>query len=451
MRDLLVAGMVFSVLPFVFSNPHIGVLLWSWIGYMNPHRLGWGFAYNFPFALIIAGTVVVSLLVSRKKLNFFWTPAIGWLLLLNIWFLITTIFSLQPEESWVQWNKVIKIQFFVFITLWVMGDRKKIESLIWIIVISIGFYGVKGGIFTLTTGGGHHVLGPATSFISGNTEIGLALVMIVPLVWYLFLHTTNKWIRSGLIVAMLLTSIAILGTQSRGALLAIAAIAFFLWLKSRKKLVPLMAILFMIPFVFMFMPQQWHERMETIKNYEEDGSAMGRITAWTFAYKLASARPLTGGGFESFNETNYEYYAPGLVNTSVRSHYPDVHSIYFEMLGEQGFVGLAIFLILGLIAWRTANKIMGLTKQSADHRWAYDLASMIQVGLVGYAVGGAFLGLSYFDLPYHFLVILILTSRIVQQQFATNLQQSRISGIAYQAAINPGRQMVNEARKVRNT
>ncbi|SDH63469.1 putative O-glycosylation ligase, exosortase A system-associated [Nitrosomonas sp. Nm132] len=451
MRDLLVAGIVFGALPFVLSNPHIGVLLWSWIGYMNPHRLGWGFAYNFPFALIIAGTVIVSLLVSRKKLDFFWTPAIGWLLLLNIWFLITTIFSLQPEESWVQWNKVIKIQFFVFVTLWVMGDRKKIESLIWIIVISIGFYGVKGGAFTLATGGAHHVLGPATSFISGNTEIGLALVMIVPLVWYLFLHTANKWIRFGLIVAMLLISIAILGTQSRGALLAIAAIAFFLWLKSRKKLVPLMAILFMIPFVFMFMPQQWHERMETIKNYEEDGSAMGRITAWTFAYKLASARPLTGGGFESFNEANYEYYAPGLVNTSVSLHYPDVHSIYFEMLGEQGFVGLAIFLILGLIAWRTANKIMGLTKQSADHRWAYDLASMIQVGLVGYAVGGAFLGLSYFDLPYHFLVILILTSRIVQQQFATNHQQSRISGIAYQAAINPRRRMVNEARKAQNT
>src|SRR5690606_21527166 len=138
-------------------------------------------------------------------------------------------------------------------TLWVMHDRNKIDGLIWVIAISIGFYGFKGGIFTLIGGGDNHVLGPEGSFISGNTEIGLALVMVLPLIWYLYLHAHKKWIRSGLLLSIPLIAIAILGTQSRGAFLAIAAIGVFLWLKSRKKLVPLLIILLMIPFVFMFM------------------------------------------------------------------------------------------------------------------------------------------------------------------------------------------------------
>lgn len=450
MRDWLITIFIFGLLPFVLTNPHIGVLLWSWIGYMNPHRLGWGFAYNFPFAMLIGITTIASLFISRKKLDIFWSPAIGWLLLLNVWFLISTIFSLQPSVSWGQLDKVLKIQLFIFITLWVMTDKKKINSLIWVIVVSIGFYGVKGGVFTLNTGGAHHVLGPAGSFIGGNTEIGLALVMILPLVWYLFVHAEHKWIRLGLIVALLLISIAILGTQSRGAFLAIAAIAFFLWLKSRKKLVPFMVIVCMIPFVFMFMPQEWHDRMGTIKDYEEDGSAMGRINAWTFAIKLASARPLTGGGFESFHEANYEYFAPGLIDRSGRIHYPDVHSIYFEMLGEQGFVGLGIFLILGLIAWRTASRIMKLTRQSIELKWAFDLAAMIQVSLVGYAVGGAFLGLAYFDLPYHFLAIVILTLRIVQQSLSLSHQQSSGFELVQQSAISRKRDPVDQARAWRN-
>lgn len=425
MRDLLVAGIVFSALPFVFSNPHIGVLLWSWIGYMNPHRLGWGFAYNFPFALIIAGVTLLALLISRKKLDFFWTPAVSWLVFLNFWFLVTTIFSLQPESSWSTLDKVLKIQLFILITLWVMGDRKKIEALIWVIVVSIGFYGVKGGFFTLTTGGGHLVLGPQKSFISGNTEIGLAMVMVLPLLWYLYLHAARKLIRLGLIGALLLTSVAIIGTHSRGALLAIAAIAAFLWLKSRKKLVPLIVILIMLPFVFMFMPQAWHDRMATIKDYENDSSAMGRIYAWEYATKLAIARPLTGGGFGSFSNFGlYERYAPKLAEmTNSRQ---DAHSVYFEILGEHGFVGLMAFLALGIIAWRTASKIMKLTKESTDHRWAYDLASMGQVSLVGYAVGGAFLGLAYFDLPYHLLVILTLVSRIVQRDPGLNHRPEQI-------------------------
>ncbi|MXS85790.1 putative O-glycosylation ligase, exosortase A system-associated [Nitrosomonas sp. HPC101] len=415
MRDLFVTAVIFGALPFALKYPHIGIYLWSWISYMNPHRLAWGFAYNFPFAAFVAVAVFISLVFSREKITYFWSPILSWLVLLNIWFLITTFFSLQPDDSWVQWEKVFKIQLFTFLTVWIINDRRKLHFLVWVIALSVGFYGIKGGIFTLTGGGSSHVLGPSGGFISGNTEIGLAMVMILPLIWYLYLNTIHLWARRGLVVAMLLIPVAILGTQSRGALLAIGAIAFFLWIKSRKKLVPLIVIIIMAPLLFNFMPQSWHDRMSTITSSEEerDTSAQGRLLAWEFATKMAVARPL-GGGFRSFTPENYERYAPGLIAPGEK--YQDSHSIYFGVLGEHGFVGLGIFLVLGFLGWRSANKIIKLTRKSKSDKWAYDLASMLQVSLVGYATGGAFLGLAYFDLPYHILIMIVIILRLIEQQ-----------------------------------
>lgn len=425
MRDILVTIIFFGALPFAFKKPQIGVYLWAWIGYMNPHRLGWGFAYNFPFGVIAGAIVILSLIFARKSITFFWSPIFSLLIILNIWFLITTIFAIQPDIAWSQWEKVIKIQVITLIIPWIINDKEKIHNFIWVIALSIGYYGVKGGIFTITTGGSQHVLGPAGGFISGNTEIGLALVSVLPLLWYLYLNTVQPWIRSGLVFSLLMLPIAILGTQSRGALLAIIAIGVFLWLKSRKKLAPFLVIIILAPLLFNFMPDSWHQRMGTINTTgeERDSSAKGRLLAWEFATKLALARPL-GGGFDCFTKENYLTYAPDIVAEGGR--YQDAHSIYFEILGEHGFIGLAIYLILLVVGWRTASKIINITKSSASNKWASDLASMIQVSTIGYAVGGAFLGLSYFDLLYHYFVILAVLLRIVQQPVAETSSSSMI-------------------------
>ena len=418
MRDLLVTLIVFGVLPFVLSRPHLGIYLWSWIGYMNPHRLGWGFAYTFPFAQVTAIVTIVSLLINAKKLRFFWTPAIGWLVLFNVWMLLSTLFSFYPDEAWVQLIKVIKIQLFIFFTLFVITDREKIHALVWIIVFSIGFFGFKGGIFTLVTGGGYHVLGPG-GFIQGNTEIGLALVMIYPLVWYLYLNTQTRWIRYSLLLSMLLIAFGILGTQSRGALLAIVAVAGFLWLKSSRKGVIFVILLLLSPVAYMMMPDSWHERMSTIKTYQEDESANQRLRAWEFGYKMALARPLVGGGFESASAETYIRYVPHQVGPDADARtFQDYHSIYIEILAEHGFVGLFIFLMLFWYFWRIASKIIKITKTSGEDKWAGDLAAMMQVSFIGFAVGGAFLGLAYFDLFYQLLAILIITLKILEEKHA---------------------------------
>ena len=87
-------------------------------------------------------------------------------------------------------------------------------------------------------------------------------------------------------------------------------------------------------------------------------------------------------------------------------------------MGEHGFIGLALFLLLLWLAFRNGTWIKKNAASREDLRWAADLGAMVQVSLVGYAVGGAFLGMAYFDLYYHLAAISLLTRLQVEKALA---------------------------------
>ena len=409
MRDILVTLIVFGSLPFILKKPYIGILMWVWISVMNPHTQGWGFATSFPFAAIIAGVTLVSWVFTKEPRDLPLTPITWVLLAFVLWINVTTVFALYPELVYVQWVKVMKIMLMIFLTLMLIKTKQHIQLLIWILVISLGYYGVKGGIFTIKSGGVDLVLGPEGTFIGGNNEIALAIIMTIPLMHYLQVTSQNKWTRRGLTIAILLCAAAALGSYSRGALLAILAMGGFLWMKSRNKASVSLLILLVIPVAIMFMPDKWGERMDTINTYEEDGSVQGRFNAWWMAFNLAKDRPLVGGGFEIYEPQIFARYAPD--PTDIHA----AHSIYFQTLGEHGFVGLGLFLLLGILAWRTGTWIIRHTEKLDEYKWAYSLATMIQVSLIGYIVGGAFLSLLYFDVPYYLMAAMVATRIVVEQ------------------------------------
>jgi probable O-glycosylation ligase (exosortase A-associated) len=402
MRDIITALIVFGSLPFILRYTYIGVLIWSWIGYMNPHRLGWGFARDYPFAYIIALVTLVSFLFNREKkvlpLN---GVTIVWFMFL-FWMVITTVFSIYPDDALIQLIKVAKIQLFAILTLLFFGDIKRINMLVWVIVISLSYFGVKGGIFTILHGGSFIVWGPPGTFIEGNNELALALLMVIPLMNYLREISENKWIKRGLLVGMLLMGASALGSQSRGALLAGTAMLLWLWSKSKNKMVSGVAMVIVAIALISFMPESWHKRMDTIETYEEDASAMGRINAWFAAYNLAKEH-VFGGGFDGINHLDiFQAYAPNPFD------YHDAHSIYFEVLGDHGFIGLFLFLLMGVLAWKMAGSVIKDTEGIKELYPINMLARMLQVSLIAYATGGAFLGLAYFDLYYHLIVLTIL-------------------------------------------
>jgi putative inorganic carbon (HCO3(-)) transporter len=374
---------------------------------MNPHRLAYGPAYDFPFAMMVAVITIGGILFSREPRSYPATPVTVLLVAFMIWVTLTTLFAISPP--WVvnyEWSRVIKTLVMVAVTIMVIQTEADFKKMVWVLVISLGVFGAKGGLFTLLTGGTSRVLGPAGSYIAENNALALALVMAVPIIWYMRLQAEKRWMRYGLTAMAGLSMVAAAGSYSRGALLAGAAMMGFLWLKSRNKVSTGIVLLLMIPLVWLAMPEQWHARMSTIDEYQSDGSALGRINAWYFAMEVAKTH-LMGGGFMVFNPAMFRIYAPNPTD------FHAAHSIFFQVLGEHGYIGLVLFVSIIGTAWLTAARIIKSTRKRPDLKWASDFAAMSQVSLIGYMVGGAFLSLAYYDYFWYVVAALVITQRIV--------------------------------------
>lgn len=396
-RDLIVASFMAIIIPLALAHPWIGVMGWTFISLASPHQQAYGFIQEAPLAMLIALATLIGMFLSKDPKRLVVKGPMVWMALLVVWMLIAYPFSLDQysEENWQFLSKVLKIMFMNFVALTVLYTRKQVDFLIATCAISLGIYGVKGGVFTLLTGGSFRVQGLG-GFLVGNNEMALALIMIVPLLYYLRSITDNRWYRMGLATSIFLTCIAAVGSQSRGALLAIMAMgaAFIYRSPTRgKALLPFLTIALFIPF---FMPDSWWERMDTIGAYQQDASAMGRINAWYLAWNVATHN-FFGGGFYLESAEIFARYAPDPTDIHV------AHSNYFQILGQHGFIGLFFFLGMWISTWRTSRWISKNCTNPDDQM----LVRMIEVSLIGFATGGAFLNLAYFDGPYYLMIALV--------------------------------------------
>jgi probable O-glycosylation ligase (exosortase A-associated) len=411
MRDIALALFIFGMLPYILMRPYVGLLIWSWLGYMNPHRLCFGFAVSFPWVQLVAIVTFASWLFSKESKRIPWSAISVLLVVFLLWTGLTTFHAVVPDSAWATWQEFAKVLVMVFVTLILVNNRERMHWLVWMIVVSLGFYGVKGGLFTILKGGVNHVLGPPNSFIADNNALALALCMTLPLMRYLQLHSSWKFVRLGLALGMLLTGVAILGTYSRGGLIGLAIVAGALFLKSRRRLAVVLVIIAVGTIAYHFMPPEWTARMETLQQAKETSSGESRIQSWQFSANVAIHHPLLGGGFNVYESTSmWERYGPE--NAIPRA----VHSIYFRVLGEQAFPGLALFLALLFVSWRNCSRVRKRTRDMHDMRWAFDMASMLQVSLVAFMAAGAFLPMSYFDLSYQLMALSAVLAAFCAQQ-----------------------------------
>lgn len=424
MRDLLVFACFGFAIVATLKAPHVGALLWAWLSIMNPHRYSWGWTYSLPLAMIAALVTLLSMAMHKDQLKPVPSLPVVWAwLAFFLWMSLTTAAAFYVDESFDQLVKVSKIIFMMFVTMVVTVDKKQIQWLIWVYALSLGLLGLKSGFFTLITGGGQRVWGPPGSYIEGNNEIGLAFVVVIPVLYYLTFQTQRTWLKYTVWGCAAAAAIATFGTQSRGAFLAIAAMSGFLWLKSDRKLVMGILLLAAGLTILAFMPESWHSRMDTIKTYQDDASAMGRINAWMTAFNIAADNFL-GGGFEIYKAALFARYAPNpdMVNAA--------HSIYFQVLGEHGFVGLLFYLLYWVFSWRLAGRVYRRSVGDPLLDWISRFAAMAKVSMVGFAVGGAFLSLAYFDLPYYITATLIVMHRWLDMQQASSASRPGPAGRA---------------------
>ena len=404
-RDLLLVATLIPLVPICFIRPWIGIVAWFWVAYFVPHSFTWGFARDLPIAMMVGGATLAGLAFTRDRAPLPRTANVMLLFLFAVHVTISTLLAHDPETAWGKWDWVIKSLLMTFVTMTLFQDRRRLHWLLVVVAASFGLQGLKGGLWVLRTGGSNRVFGPDRSFFGDNNTFGLALCMALPLLLYLSREEARVWPKRAYRIMFVFSVIATLFTYSRGAFVGLVVVLGILIWRSpwRMRFAAAVAIAAFVGVTFM--PEGLKERIGSISQQESsetrDGSVAGRLDAWHTATRIAAANPVYGEGFRAlWNrqiwETFYgrDYYAAR-----------DAHSIYFELLAEQGIGGLAIYLaVLATTLWSLA-RMRRRWRGDPEHGYLSTHAEMIQLSLYPFLICGAFLGVAYFD--FYFLLVAI--------------------------------------------
>lgn len=419
MRDLALMLFVVAGLIATLRFPFIGILMWVWFSLMNPHQETFSFALTTRWNLIIAIVTTGSWLMSRERKLPIGGFTTGLVLLLLAWSTINTFFAFDPDFSWVYWDRAWKTIAMCILSGILAVNRVRLHALIWVVAWSLLYYGVKGGIFTLITGGHYHVWGPPDSMLADNNTMGLALVMLLPLLNYLRLHSGSRFVRIGLVTSTVFTLAAIFGSYSRGAYIALGALALLFWFHAKHKILyPAGAALVIVP-LLMFMPQSFFNRAATIQQFSTDQSFRERLDSWWVAYRYAMDHAPFGAGFYGMNlQALWSQYIPGELHAA--------HSIYFQALGEQGIVGLFLYLMVIFVGFYNLRVVVGNVRGRTEWTWARDLAGAMGLSLMAFCIGGAAAPMQFFDLLFLWVTLSSTLLNLTRREATNGRTRGRV-------------------------
>jgi len=424
MRDLAFAAFFMAYLPLILRYPHIGAMVWAWLSFCSPDEYLYGFMTALPLSKIVAVLTIGSLLLHRDGRRPYLDPLMGAMLGLLVVGLVSACLAVTPLDlNWDLFSKVAKIIVLCFVLTSVLTTRRRLQGLILAMVLGLAFNGVDEGLKVVLSGGGHHVLGVAE--MGDNNSFALAILMCMPLLLYLYQTTTLKFSRLCFLVVLVLCGFAVVGTYSRGGFIGLVTFALCLIALNRNKLRNLALVGAGAVMLLVMAPPDWFNRIDTITDAQQDGSFMERVTAWKVSTMLALDRPLTGGGFHAIQDTSvWQHYS---INMSALDFIPSgtvrqtgmaAHSIYFEVLGDLGFVGLALFVGMLVLSIRACGQIRRRAAPYEDLAWMRELAGMIRVTLIVYMVAGAALSFAYFEGIYLIVALLSVTRHMLAVEMA---------------------------------
>jgi putative inorganic carbon (HCO3(-)) transporter len=416
---LVLFGLLF---PIAFIRPFFGILLWTVMSYLSPHRYTYGFAPNLPVGYLTAVPTLAGALISGRLRMPPVTRETVLLGLLWAWFGLTTLNVYSSNllmhhlaDTLSRFGDVSKTLLMVVVAMMLVTDKSKLR---WWYVVTAGcfaFLALKALRFGLVTSGEMRVYGPPNTELADNNAFGLALNMSLPMFICLAKVEESRAVRIALRVAFVAAVVGVVLSYSRGALLGLACVLFAIAIQSRYRLRAIAATAILGLILVAAAPQQWIDRMETLKTAEKtDASAQERFHSWNFATHLALEFPIMGGGFETFTTPLYQRYGMSLLTPQGTEYGP--HSIYFQMLAEHGFPGLLLFLTILACCAISAQRVKKRFRKIDPDHWLVAYSQMLLASLFAYAVSGAFLGFAYFDLFYQMVATTIILKSLAEKE-----------------------------------
>lgn len=418
MRDLLLgiiipAGLVFGL----FSAP-ASILILNWISFQRPHDFSWG-AWNTLPVFQIALFIAIFSNIIRRQFRFNFTPV----LLIYLAFLssltISTIFAYDSARAWNMYNRFLPPMWVTPIVIFAtIHNLKLLKWVFWVSAGGLGFNAFKVGL-SLTASGGGHLTSQISGFVGDNNVFGLVLCLVIAVLLGLRRDIPNfKAIRISYIIFISFIFLCIVYTKSRGALLSVVVIFFLAGVLSGK---PFRSVLLLVTagsLAYLIIPPEYFDRLDTLQDINADESAMGRLENWNLAWKAALNYPFFGVGPDNHIPYN-------------RFLHPDIqirvaHSIYFQVIGELGFIGFSLylaFIISGLwILFKTWRFMVTISLDYPDFIWARDLSFWMVCGYIGYLFGSAFLNMLYIEYPWYFIFYGSLIRTLVAKEISDQKQ-----------------------------
>lgn len=427
MRDIAFAFLTLICVVLCVRSAFAALLMWAWVGLIAIQHYSYGLLDGFQFGTIFAGMTVILTLMKRDTDPV--EPTITGIGVLMIAFGVHAIVSsllAYPNlaRMWeITFNLAKNIMFALLVPI-LVTTRERLQAMILMICLAIPYHGMMVGLKFIASGGSHNSLGNG-KFVDRN-DLAVLITMCVPLLWYLASYAKSHLARWVAYSALLLNVLGIISTQSRGGFLALIAAAIYFAMRSSRKFASISVILVAGIIGLAAAPDSWFERMQSINSAEDDGSFMGRVTAWKRSSAIALDHPIFGGGIRSVQSAELleKYrFSPGLlgwVDTPNPTYAAAAHSIYFEVMGDVGFVGLALFLLIMFYPFVCDYQIRGLVRKlGPPAEWARDLSMALCCGMFAFLVGGASISAAYFELGYYFVacsgVLYLILRKEVQE------------------------------------
>jgi probable O-glycosylation ligase (exosortase A-associated) len=430
LRLILVLGMVVVGVAYAVRHPFYALLFYLWNAYFRPEYWVWdnSLISVLHISYVAAVLVVGSTLLRRDAVPQGVPFGSGFALVVvfTAQALLSTLASDYREYAWPYLIEFVKVVVIVGFIVALVDDLAKLRALLLVIAFSMGFEGAKQGWAELVRHPGSINDNPIP-YLGDNNGVAVGMLMLAPLLVALASTTMSAWERT--LHRFVLFGVLYRGitTYSRGGFLSCLALACVYWLRSHHKVRALLALCLASALALPLLPDAFWERMHTILTFEQTGeeSAVGRLHFWRVAAAMANDRPLTGVGFNAYNAAYDRYdWLRGAFGYG-RS----VHSTWFGVLAETGYVGFSLYVAVFLHALWNCQRVRRLRSISDTHAELAAYAIAIEISLVVYFVGGTFLPLQYSEMAWHFVGLSVVVVNIARRLLAAQHEVDALDSI----------------------
>jgi len=414
LRDLIVSLFIISALPVCFRRPLAGMLLFSLLAYMRLQDLTWGFARYERWSLYVALAMYGGWMASSEKGKLPSDLRIVLLIFLPIQVILSKIFA--EGSSPLQLTGVIdyvKIIMIALFTTVIVKTREHLRAMVWVIGGSFAFYAFKNGAATILSGGSLYIIRGPGGMLEDNNDFALAMAMAIPIFMGIALSELNPLYRRWFGFAVPLAGLTVMATRSRGGALSLGiGVAVLIW-RSKNRLAGMCVGAMLLLLGLALAPSEWYDRLSTLREVEDDGSAMGRLRAWRVARLMIQDNPVFGVGFERFR-ANYLAYDPEGTGEAAMTRV--AHNAYLQIWSESGtpaflaYVGLMFLSLFDL--WALRREVL----RKVERSWILYYCTAFEASLITFMLGSMFLNRAHFDLIYHYFALILVFGKIARAE-----------------------------------